>query len=806
MRKTLLSLKKPLILDGAMGTELHKAGLPDGECPELWMLAHPEAPRKIQQAYAEAGAGALLVPSFGANRLKLAEFGAEGGTAETNRRLAEITMSVAKNGKLLVGGDIGPTGKMIEPAGDLPFETAVEVFKEQAEALADAGVDFIMVETMMDIQEARAALIAVKESCGLPVIVSMTFSESDRTLSGTTPGAAVVTLQSLGADAVGANCSMGPDLLVPVVREMRKFAKVPMAVKPNAGLPKLVDGETVFGMDAGSFADFAEKLVLEGASVVGGCCGSTPRHIRALSDKIGRMKVLPPSPLFASAVSSSRAALPFEFGRPLRIIGERINPTGKKTFKQELLSGSFKELRKMAVEQEMKGADLLDVNVGAPGCDEKKLLPMAVAETASVSSLPVCIDSPDPEAVEAALRTYPGRALINSISFESKKISKLLPTAARYGAMFILLPLGDGNLPEDSEDRISMILKIVAEAEKHGFTRDDIIVDGLVLTVSANPRAPAETLKTVRWASENGYRTLIGLSNVSFGLPAREKINAAFLSMAVADGLCAAIANPGSDDIMSAKFAADALCGRDESCAELVARFQTSGAKAPELEVKADAGPAEALRQAVLKGDRKHIADFVRSALAAGCDPSSLADGTIIPAIREVGDLYSRKIYFMPQLIMSAEAVKKAFDMLDPLLAAAPGKARTARRTVVLATVKGDIHDIGKNIVGLVLKNHGYEVVDLGKDVEPGRIVEEARKVKADAIGLSALMTTTMPAMRRTVEACRGGGLHDVKFILGGAVVDEEFAESLDAFYAKDAVGAVALLDSILHKDKKTGK
>ncbi|HRU01536.1 MAG TPA: homocysteine S-methyltransferase family protein, partial [Victivallales bacterium] len=778
MKNIINSLKKTLILDGAMGTELHKKGIPDSVCPEFWMTKNKNIVIDIQEAYLKAGSNAILIPSFGANRLKLKEFGLENEVEPINRTLARITKSLIANftrKKIFIGADIGPTGKMLEPSGTLPFETAIQIFKEQIKILIEEGVDFILIETMLDIQEARAALIAAKELSELPVIVSMSFSDSERTLSGTPPSAVVVTLQSLGADAVGANCSLGPDLLLPIVREMKKYAKIPLSVKPNAGLPKLLNGETVFDMPPETFANFAKQLVEEGAAIIGGCCGTTPEHIKLLCEKVKEIKVKKPKPIYESVISSQRAVLPFDFDKPLKIIGERINPTGKEKLKKEILSGQFREIRRLAIEQELAGADLLDVNVGASGVDEKSFLAKTISELSTTVSLPLCIDSSNPEAIEAALRVYPGRALINSISMEEKKISKLLLTAKKYSAMFILLPLGDGNLPVKAEERIFYIKEISKKAIEAGFSKNDIIVDALVLTVASNPGAPLETLKTLSWARKNSFKTIVGLSNVSFGLPAREKINSSFLSMCVANGLVAAIANPSNQEIMSAKFASDALCLRDELCASFIQRYMENQTnKIYTKPIKKDLTQDEIIREAVLKGDRGHIEAIIKEALSTGLEAHYIANELLIPAIREVGDLYNKKIYFMPQLIMSAETVKKAFEILDPLLEKREGVV-VKKKTIIIATVKGDIHDIGKNIVALVLKNHGYNVIDLGKDVSPEQIFNAAKKHRPFAIGLSALMTTTMSAMKSTIDFFKKKGLTEIKFILGGAVVDADF-------------------------------
>ncbi len=792
--------KKVLILDGATGTELQNSGLPQGACPELWVSKNPDKLIDIQGKYVKAGSNAVYTCTFGANRLKLKEFVKEPKVEELNRRLARISRE-AVDGKAFVAGCIGPTGTFVEPFGDLPFEEAVGVFGEQAKGLLKGGVDFFVIETMMDVQEARAALIAIREICDLPVIVSMTYTEQGQTLTGTPPETALVTLQSLGASAVGCNCSVGPLGMLSLVMAMKPFATVPILAKPNAGLPKIVNGKTVFDMDPDEFASFAPQLIKAGVNIIGGCCGTNPEYISKLKAAVKGM--MPENPRLSSigALSSSRKTVFITQNQPLRIIGERINPTGKKTLQEELKAGKFKEVRRFAVEQKQKGADVLDVNTGMPGINEKETLFATVRILSHVSDVPLCVDSSKPEAIEAALRIYPGRALINSISCEKEKLRRLLPIAAKYGAMFILLPLGDGDIPEKAGDRIRYVAKIMAGARKFGFTEKDVILDGLVMTVSANQEAAKETLKLVDWGSRNGFSTVLGLSNVSFGLPERKWINSAFLSMAVSRGLTFAIANPDSIELMSTKFAADVLTGRDKGCRSFITHFQSSAesanlAKTQPLAVSI----SEHIFKDVLNGDKDRICGDVEKALKEKFEPRKIVDDCLIPAINKVGELFDKREYFLPQLIMSAEAMKTAFDFLEPRLRES-GKSEkaVAKRKIILATVKGDIHDIGKNIVALMLKNYGYEVIDLGKDVGYESVIKAANESGAEIIGLSALMTTTMTQMKTIIGKCRKSGLKKVKYIVGGAVVTQDYADEIGADgYAPDSVEAVRLVQKLL--------
>ena len=789
------------ILDGAAGTQLQARGMPSGACPELWCLENPEAVKAVHRDYLQAGADVVYTCTFGGNRFKLSEYG--GANAfEVNRDLA-ILARQAVGDACLVAGDIGPTGRFIEPFGDIPFEEAVAAFKEQVRGLLEGGVDLFAIETMVDIQEARAALIAVRELTSAFTIVTMTFESSGRTLNGTDPLSALVTLQSLGADAVGCNCSTGPEEMIPLIRAMAPYARVPLVVKPNAGLPALVDGETVFPMSPDAFSGFGREFVSLGVNFLGGCCGTTPAHIRDLKEKTRGVPVKERGYAVSGTLSSSRKTVLLRQGGPLLIIGERINPTGKKDLQAELAQGRMALVKRFAQEQVRNGADLLDVNAGMPGIDEVGTLKEMVKVLSVSSDAPLCIDSPIPEAIEAALRIYPGRALINSISGEEGKLDKLLELASRYGAMFILLPLTGRKLPRKAHERQTIVEEVYERASRYGFTKDDIVVDALTMAVSADGSAALETLAATRWCAEVfGARTVLGLSNVSFGLPERKWINAAFLAMASAGGLTLAIANPMNEEFMHVKRASDVLLNRDPEARAYIAHVgkqqegivtqKGSSAQA----VGQAATPLERVYGAVLDGSRGEIADLIEQALSGGVPCQKIIDEGMIPAIKEVGTRYEKKIYFLPQLIASAEAMKSGFEILEPLLKQEGGiSARKGR--VVLATVQGDIHDIGKNIVSLMLKNNGFDVIDLGKDVPHEDIVAAALRHKPHIIGLSALMTTTMVRMKEVVEEVRKRGI-TCPVLIGGAVVTKAFADTIGAHYARDGVEAVKIAQSLV--------
>lgn len=787
--------QKIVVLDGAFGTELQKKGLPGGVCPEKWCLDHPQMVQDLYLSYQKAGAQIVYTCTFGANRFKLKQYGLQENTHQINVELARLAKQAC--GKdTLVAGDIGPTGLFVEPFGTLAFEEAVDAFKEQARGLMDGGCDLIVIETMIDIQEARAALLAVKELADIFTIVSMTYEKDGYTLGGTPPQSALITLQSLGADAVGCNCSTGPEQMIDLIAAMKPYASVPLLAKPNAGMPKLEEGKTIFEMEPGKFASFGINLAKAGANMLGGCCGTTPEHIRALARSVRRRKPVLPQRQSLSALSSARGFLEIRDHESLYLIGERINPTGKKALQQELMEGKLSIIRQMAQEQETQGASLLDVNIGQPGIDEIQTIKNVIGLLSTSSRLPLVIDSSRIETIEAALRLYPGRMMINSISGEKEKIIKLLPLAAKYGAMFILLPLTGSDLPKTSKKRQAIIENIFRKAQKFGFTKDDFVIDGLTMAVASDPNAARETLDTINWCQKTFRgKTILGLSNVSFGMPGRPWLNAAFLAMAQYCGLNMAIANPASVEFMNIKKAGDALTAREKASLNFITHFSQQTVAATPVSAVPKA-PEEKVAAAILDGESNGITGLIDEAMKSGKTPSQLVDDFMIPAIVRVGGLYEKKIYFLPQLMAAAETMKKALAYLDPYLKKA---AIADKGKVLLATVRGDIHDIGKNIVSLLLKNYGYKVIDLGKDVPDHVIIETAKKEKPDIIGLSALMTTTMVNMKDIITLARAQGIK-TDFLIGGAVVTETYAESIGAYFATDGVEAVKVVEHLIKK------
>jgi 5-methyltetrahydrofolate--homocysteine methyltransferase len=784
--------KKVVILDGATGTEFIKRGMPQGVSPELWALENLDAVHEIHNAYINAGSNIVYIPTFGGNRIKLEEFSLADRLHEINSSLAK---AVKENvgGRALAFGDIAPTGKFVEPFGDLAFEDAVNIYKEQMTALIAGGVDGFVIETMMDIQETRAAVLAAKEICDLPVMVTMTFDENARTLTGNDPLSALVTLQALGVDAFGCNCSTGPRDMIELIKTIKPYATIPLLTKPNAGMPKLVDGETVFDMKPDEFAAFVAELVEAGANIIGGCCGTTPEHIKAQADEAKRFKPLMPQITALSAISGPRGTCLTGLDQPFRVIGERINPTGKKKLQAELREGKFGMVRQYAGEQLTGGAAILDVNMGLSGIDEKAMMLEVVSLLAQGTVLPLCIDSTDSEVIEAALRLYPGRALVNSISAEKNRLEKTLPIAAKYGAMFILLPLNDEGIPETTEGRIELTEQVFAEAQKYGYEREDIALDALIMTVSSNQSAAKVSLDLIEWASrEFKVSTACGLSNVSFGMPERKWINAAFLGMALGRGLNMAIANPSSEILMSLIAGGDVLSERDRKMHRYVNKFSGVEQKTQTTK-KENIDPVKRVFNCVVEGHDDIISDAIAAALAAGVQAQTLVDESLIPAINKVGDLYDSKKYFLPQLIMGADAMRKGFEVLEPHLAS-DSEDKIEKAVIIMATVEGDIHDIGKNIVTLMLRNYGFDVVDLGKDISAAKIISAAKEHKAQIVGLSALMTTTMIRMEEVVKLAKEEGLTDLKIMIGGAVVDQTYADQIGAdAYATDAMESVRL-------------
>lgn len=875
----------PVYLDGATGSNLLKRGMPAGVCPEKWILENRETLIGLQREYVEAGTNILYAPTFSANAVKLKEYGLADRIGQMNRELAALSKEAA-GGRCLVAGDLTMTGEQLAPMGTMDFEQLIGIYKEQIGYLADAGVDLLVVETMMSLQESRAALIAAKECCDLPVMVTMTFEADGRTLYGTDARTAAVVLESLGASAVGANCSTGPDRMADIIRAMAEVASIPIIAKPNAGLPSLdAEGNTVYDMGSDEFADGMVQLVEAGASILGGCCGTAPEYIRKLKERTGRMAVKERPKPEKRYLSSERKTIEFGLDDNFIIVGERINPTGKKKLQEQLRQGNMDMVVQFAEEQEECGAGILDVNMGMSGIDEKEMMLRALEEVAGVTSLPLSLDSSHVEVLEAALRHYPGRALINSVSYEKVKFDSLLPLAKKYGAMFILLPLSDEGLPRDLAEKKEIIGKITERALELGMDKRDIVVDGLVATVGANKKAALETLETIRYCKEQGYATICGLSNISFGLPERGYINTAFLTMAIREGLTMAIANPSQELLISSAFASDLLLDKEDAdiryiqCMDLLREKRasesigsasagiaagTSGGATAGISAGIAAGtsggapdsisaggaarvsggapagisaggasgafagasvsgtanipgntagtsaaartaeetgkmPPEAgrVREAVLKGNRKKIKEYTAAALEAGIAPQTVLNEILLPAINEVGELFDRGKYFLPQLISGAEAMKTSIEYLEPMLAQEGGGKEMP--TIVIATVKGDIHDIGKNLVALMLKNYGFHVIDLGKDVPEEEIVAAAKKHNASVIALSALMTTTMQEMRRVVELAKKEHV-EAKIIIGGAVITQEYADEIGADgYSKDAADAVKLTKRILN-------
>ena len=819
-----LTKKSKIILDGATGSNLQKRGMPAGVCPEEWILGHADILCDLQREYIQAGTNILYAPTFSGNRIKLEEYGLSDRIGQMNHDLVSISKDAIQKedavGKVFVAGDLTMTGKQVEPVGPLPFEDLIDIYKEQIGYLADAGVDLLVVETMMSLQECRAAVIAAKETTDLPVMVTLTFNEDGRTLFGTDPATASLVLTALGVDAVGVNCSTGPDKMVSVVQKMREYTGLPLIAKPNAGLPQLEDGETVYNMGPEEFAENMMLLVREGADILGGCCGTTPEHIAKMTELLRENGSLYETSCYTRkavrrALSSERFTKNIDLDGPFLVIGERINPTGKKGLQAELRDGCLDLVSEMAEAQEEAGASILDVNMGMNGIDEKEMMLKAVKELSIVTDLPLSIDSSHVDVVEAALRIYPGRALINSVSLEPEKFEKLIPAAKKYGAMFILLPLSEKGLPKNIQEKKDIIHTIVDAALEEGLSRDDIVVDGLAATVGANKMAAIEIMETISYCkNELGLVTVCGLSNISFGLPERMYVNSAFMAMAVQSGLTMAIANPSQDLLMHTMFAADLLMNKPEGDIRYISRVADkklsviSGEVSPAAVVssrpagtgtQADtADNQDALFQAVVKGRKEKVLELVKERMGEGAEAQKIIDESLIPAINHVGELFDKQIYYLPQLIASAEAMEGGIGILEPVLE--QNRSGQSLGTIVIATVEHDIHDIGKNLVALMLKNYGYNVVDLGKDVPAETIVAKAKEVDADIIGLSALMTTTMMEMKKVIALAKEEKVR-AKIIIGGAVITQGFADEIGADgYSKDAQEAVVLVGRLLER------
>ena len=795
-----LLLRGPVYLDGATGTNLMKAGMPVGACPEQWILEHKEVMLELQRSYVAAGTDIVYAPTFGANRIKLAEYGLESEIQKMNHELVEISKeAVGRNG--YVAGNLTMTGQQLYPMGTMTFEELVDVYKEQVTYLEEAGVDLFVVETMMSLQETRACLIAVKEVSQLPVMVTMSYNEDGRTLYGTDPATAMVVLQSLGADAVGVNCSAGPEEMIPLVKAMKEYANVPIIAKPNAGIPVLQDGKTMYPMEPEEFAGYGKLLIEAGAGILGGCCGTTPLHIQKLKEQTKDLSAPEVNKEKKRLLTSERKTVEIKLDGPFMVVGERINPTGKKKLQEELKEGKLELVLQMAEEQEENGADILDINMGMNGIDEKEMMLNVITEVSNAVNLPLCIDSSHVDIIEAALRIYPGRALINSISLEKGKVEQLIPIAKKYGAMFVLLPLSDQGLPKDLEEKKRIIHTIMDAALQAGMNKEDIVVDGLVATVGANKTAALECFETIAYCKDTlGLATICGLSNISFGLPQRPYINTAFLTMAISKGLTMAIANPSQELLMNIAFASDLLLNKEGADLRYINKANaTSSEEKKIVETASKSVETREVFEAVVKGNKKNILDLVENELKKQKQPDSIMNEELIPAINYVGELFNQQKYFLPQLIASAETMKKAIEYLEPLLQ--NNEDVKEKATVVIATVEGDIHDIGKNLVALMLKNYGYKVIDLGKDVSKEEIIQAAKEQQASVIGLSALMTTTMMRMKEVVEYAKQENI-DAKIMIGGAVITQSFAEEIGADgYSKDAQEAVEVVQKLLNDE-----
>ena len=780
------------IFDGAMGTMLQEGGLKPGGCPELMNLEQPDVVQKIHEAYIEAGATMIETNTFGASALKLDHYGLEDRVKEINEAAVKIAREASK-GRAKIVGSLGPTGRFIVPLGDLEFEDAYRAFYEQAKALADAGADYLLFETCIDIQEMRAGLLAAKDATNLPIICQLSYSEDGRTVTGTDPQTAAITLEALGADIIGVNCSLGPQALVPIVKTLAENCSVPISVLPNAGMPRLENGRTIFPMGPEEFASWGAKLVAAGATYLGGCCGTTPAHIKALAAAV---KNLPPterkSPDNRLRLTSRSKTVIIDKDLATTLIGERINPTGRKKLAEEIKNGSLFSVKREAIDQVRAGARLLDVNMGVGGIDQAKAMHDAIREVSQITDAPLAIDTSDTKTLEAGLRAYPGRALINSVSAEKERIEEFLPLAKKYGAAILCLPITEDGVPKTAEDRINVINGIIKEAKKNGLKDGDFLLDALVMTISADQNACLEVLNTLRlYRKHFGYPATMGLSNISFGLPNRPLINSTFFAMCLAAGLDAPIMNPYDEKMQEALMASAALLGKDPRGID----FSRNEVNLKTPKKAAEAKPMEgdvlaAIKQAVIDGASESIAMLTERAIREGHSSNEITEKALTAAMNDIGIDFGAGRVFLPQVLLSAEAMRASFQKIKELL---PAQQEADRGTVVMATVKGDVHDLGKNIVSALLSNSGFKLIDLGKDVDADTIVRTALEKEADIVGLSALMTTTMTQIDKVIKKLREAG-SEARVIVGGAAVTEDYATSAGAdAYANDGVSAVQI-------------
>lgn len=803
--------KRIVFFDGGMGSLLQANGLKPGELPETWNVKHPEIIVKLQRDYLEAGADIITTNTFGANGLKFHE----GGEFELdqvvtaalrNAREAVETASYPKGKeKGYVALDLGPTGKLLKPLGELDFEEAYELFSQVVKIGEREGADLVLIETMSDSYEAKAALLAAKENSSLPVFVTMIFDGKGKLLTGGNVESTVALLEGLGADALGINCGLGPVQMKDILADIMKAASIPVIVNPNAGLPRSEGGKTVYDIDADEFAAVMKEIVEMGACVVGGCCGTTPEHIRKTVALCGGLPARMPDKKERTVISSYSQAVVID-KNPV-IIGERINPTGKSKFKQALKDHNLEYILREGVSQQDNGAHVLDVNVGMPGIDEAAMMVEVVKELQSIIDLPLQIDTSNTEAMERAMRIYNGKPLINSVNGKQEVMEAIFPLVKRYGGVVVALALDEGGIPEDAEGRIAVAKKIYEKAAEYGIEKRDIIIDALCMTVSSDSKGALTTLETLRRVrDELGGKTVLGVSNISFGLPQREIVNATFFAMAMQSGLNAAIINPNSEAMMRAYYSFRTLADLDPQCSDYISVYSGQVATLGETVRQGNSGQANdggelSLTESIAKGlkDRAHsaVTELLREK-----EPLVIINEEMIPALDKVGKGFEKGTVFLPQLLMSAEAAKAAFEVIKEQMAKS-GAVEEKKGAVILATVKGDIHDIGKNIVKVLLENYSYDVIDLGKDVPPEKVVETAVERNVKLVGLSALMTTTVPSMEETILQLRKEAA-DVKVMVGGAVLTEEYARTIGADqYCRDAMASVNYAEVVLGGSRK---
>jgi len=780
--------KELLYFDGGMGTLLQERGLQPGELPETWNLLHAEEIREIHRKYIEAGSDIVLTNTFGANALK---FHDDAYSLEeiVNAAVGHVKAAAEQAGngrRIYTALDIGPTGKLLKPMGDLDFETAYEAYKEVMIYGEKAGADLIHIETMSDTYELKAAVLAAKENTSLPVFATTIFDERGKLLTGADVPSVVALLEGLRVDAFGINCGMGPEQMIPILEQITKYSSLPVIVKPNAGLPKQKNGQTYYDVSPEEFAEVMKKIVEMGAVVIGGCCGTTPDHIKAMADACRMIPIKPVEKKNFTMVSSYGQSV--FLGTGSKIIGERINPTGKKRFKQALKEHDLDYILREGITQQDNGAHILDVNVGLPDIDEPALMKEVVQELQSVTSLPLQIDTVDVEAMEGALRIYNGKAMVNSVSGKQESMDKVFPLIQKYGGVVIGLALDENGIPADAEGRVQVAKKIIAEAAKYGIEKKDIVIDALAMTISSEPEGAKITLETLRrLKDEVGVCTVLGVSNISFGLPSRPIVNSIFYTMAMQNGLSVGIINPGSEDMMKAWYAFHALMALDSNCEKYIARYAQQPGTTP---VQAAGGKYTMTLQSAIERGLKEEASSITAELAEQKDALDIINEELIPALNNVGEGFEKGTVFLPQLLMSAESAKSAFAVLKERMDQS-GEVQEKKGKVILATVKGDIHDIGKNIVKVLLENYSFDVIDLGKDVPPEKVVETVLEQDVHLVGLSALMTTTVVSMEETICQLREKA-PDCLVMVGGAVLNQDYADMIGAdFYGKDAMQSV---------------